>query len=75
VNGSPAERAGLRGVDPATGELGDVIVSADGKPVRRLADLSAILSAAGVGRTVRLGVLRDGRVVDVAIDVTDLREP
>lgn len=74
INGSPAERAGLRGVDAATGELGDVIVSANGEEVRRLADLSRILSEAGVGETVKLGVLRDGRVVELSIDVTDLRE-
>ncbi|MDB5571897.1 MAG: peptidase and chymotrypsin/Hap [Hyphomicrobiales bacterium] len=75
VQGSPAERAGLRGIDPATGELGDIIVSANGKPVRRLADLAAVLAEAGVGKSVRLGVLRDERRIELTLDVTDLREP
>ena len=38
--GSPAERAGIRGVDFNSGALGDVIVQADGKPVHRLSDLT-----------------------------------
>src|SRR5690606_1905266 len=38
ANGSPADRAGLRGTDPRGGVLGDVIVQAEGEPVRRLAD-------------------------------------
>ncbi len=38
--GSPADRAGLRGVDPRAGTIGDVIVEAAGKPVQRLADLT-----------------------------------
>ncbi|WP_343207790.1 hypothetical protein [Bradyrhizobium sp. Ai1a-2] len=33
--GSPAERAGIRGVDSASGNLGDIITAADGKPVHR----------------------------------------
>ena len=37
--GSPAQRAGVRGIDPQTGEIGDVIVGVNGKPVRRLSDL------------------------------------
>src|SRR5262249_13676269 len=34
--GSAAERAGLRGIDPSSRKLGDIIVGANGKPVRRL---------------------------------------
>jgi 2-alkenal reductase len=44
VAGSPATRAGLRGVDLNSGTLGDVIVGANGKPVRRLADLTELES-------------------------------
>src|ERR1700730_17439045 len=36
VPGSPAERAGLQGVNTATGQIGDVVVAANGKPVHRL---------------------------------------
>ncbi|MBX9759561.1 MAG: trypsin-like peptidase domain-containing protein [Beijerinckiaceae bacterium] len=74
VEGSPAARAGLRGVDTRTGTLGDVIVSANGKPVRRLADLARVMQDAGVGKTVRLGVLRGSRTFEVDVEVVDIRE-
>ena len=38
--GSSAARAGLLGVIPKPGRVGDVIVAADGNPVRRLSDLT-----------------------------------
>jgi 2-alkenal reductase len=70
--GSPAERAGLRGVDLATGVLGDVIVEANGQPVRRLSDLTDQIEQTGVGNTVRLQVQRDGQGRAVQIQVIDL---
>ena len=39
----PAHNAGLMGVDAVSGTLGNVIVAAQGKPVRRLSDLTNIL--------------------------------
>lgn len=74
VEGSPAARAGLRGVDQRTGVLGDVIVSVNGKPVRRLADMARLLQEAGVGKTVRLGLLRGSRRFEVDVEVVDIRE-
>jgi S1-C subfamily serine protease len=70
--GSAAERAGLRGIDPNTRALGDVIVSVDGKPVHRLPDLTEALEQAGVGKHVTLGVRRDGRDVSVDVEVMDI---
>ena len=70
--GSPAQRAGLRGVNPQTGEIGDVIVGVDGRPVRRLSDLTAALERAGVGKPVELTVERGGRTTTVQVDVADL---
>ena len=70
--GSPAERAGLRGVDPATGRLGDVIVGVNGKPVRQLADLTQELERVGVGKRVALAVQRDGRETTVEVEVVDI---
>ena len=70
--GSPAERAGLRGVDPNAGSLGDVIVGVNGKPVRRLSDLTEALEVAGTGQTVSLDVQRDGRSRKVDIQVVDI---
>ncbi|HEY1365398.1 MAG TPA: trypsin-like peptidase domain-containing protein [Xanthobacteraceae bacterium] len=72
VPGSPAERAGLRGIDPRTRKLGDVIVGVDGKPVRRLADLTEELERVGVGHKVKLDLQREGRATSVEVEVTDI---
>src|SRR5262249_6357331 len=46
--GSPAERAGLQGIHPSTGSLGEIIVAANGKPVHHLSDLTDQLEQVGV---------------------------
>jgi 2-alkenal reductase len=33
-SGSPAERAGLQGINTSSGQIGDVVVAANGKPIR-----------------------------------------
>jgi S1-C subfamily serine protease len=71
VPGSPAEQAGLRGIDQA-GELGDVIVSANGQPARRLSDLTDQLESVGVGREIELSVKRNGRPMTVRVKVEDI---
>jgi S1-C subfamily serine protease len=70
--GSPAERAGLRGVDRRTGTLGDIIVSANDKPVQRLSDLTGELDEAGIGHTVKLGIVRDNRRETASVAVVDV---
>ena len=70
--GSPAARAGLRGVDSRSGEIGDIIVGINGRPVRRLSDLTAELERVGVGQPVELTIERDGGTVNVRIDVADV---
>lgn len=72
VPGSPADRAGLRGVDPRFGAVGDVIVAIDGEPVRHLSDLTDRLERTGIGETVSLTILRDGRTTSVDVAVVDL---
>lgn len=69
---SPADQAGLRGIDPRTGQLGDVIVAAEGKPVRRLTDLTDLLEQKGVGAQVELTVLRDGSRQTLSVKVADI---
>jgi 2-alkenal reductase len=71
--GSPAERAGLQGIDPATRVLGDIIVAANGRPVHRLSDLIEEIEKAGIGKDVHLNVMRGdssaamrAQIVDVA---------
>jgi S1-C subfamily serine protease len=70
--GSPAERAGLRGIDQATRQLGDIIVGVDGKPVRRLPDLTDELERVGVGKRVSLQVKNGAQERKVEVDVTDI---
>jgi 2-alkenal reductase len=66
--GSSAEKAGLRGVDER-GRVGDIIIEANGERVAELADLTRQLEKAGIGKTVRLTILRNGskRTVDVMV--------
>jgi 2-alkenal reductase len=70
--GSPAARAGLQGVDRATGTVGDVIVEAQGKPVRRLSDLTEVIEEAGVGQSIEITALRNGQKRKVQIDIIDI---
>jgi S1-C subfamily serine protease len=72
VPGSAAERAGLRGVDAASRRVGDVIVGVNGKPVRRLPDLTEELERVGVGKKVALALKREGRDVTVDVEVMDI---
>ncbi|MCJ2024803.1 S1C family serine protease [Methylobacterium sp. J-067] len=74
LRGSPAAQAGIRGVDAQTGTVGDVIVSAGGRDVHRLADLTAAIAEAGIGASVELGILRDGRLRQVRVGTTDVAE-
>ena len=71
VPGSPAAQAGLRGIDQA-GELGDVIVSANGQPARRLSDLTDQLEAVGVGREIELSVKRKDGPSTVRVKIEDI---
>ncbi len=69
--GSAAEKAGLLGLSDL-GELGDVIVEADGQPVASVADLSLTLERVGIGKDVRLTIVRNGRQRDVTLTVQDI---
>jgi 2-alkenal reductase len=55
-----------------SGEIGDVIVGANGRPVRRLADLTTILEEVGVGNAIELTLDRGGRQTTVRVDVADM---
>ncbi|MGU3359154.1 S1C family serine protease [Methylobacterium sp. M6A4_1b] len=74
LRGSPAAAAGLRGVDPQTGDIGDIIVGAGDRPVHRLADLTGAMEAAGLGASIELTVERDGRTRRVRLTTTDVAE-
>ncbi|WP_250458811.1 S1C family serine protease [Microbulbifer litoralis] len=62
--GTPAERAGLRGVYRTRGggwQLGDIIVELDSKPVRNYDDLLNVLENHRAGDEISMGYLRDGQ--------------
>jgi S1-C subfamily serine protease len=69
---SPAERAGLRGIDVATRMVGDVIVAVDGKKVRRLADLTEIFEGLTLPATASLTVQRGSQQRIVPVEVVDI---
>jgi 2-alkenal reductase len=69
---SPAERAGLRGVDVATRMVGDVIIAVDGKKVRRLADLTEIFEGLTLPATASLTVQRGSQQRTVPVEVVDI---
>ncbi|QHO74137.1 2-alkenal reductase [Bradyrhizobium sp. CCBAU 051011] len=70
--GSPAERAGIRGVDFNSGALGDVIVQVDGKPVHRLSDLTDQIEQVGAGKSIRISLKRGSQTRDITIDIVDI---
>ena len=70
--GSPAERAGLRGVDLSSGTLGDVIVGVRGRKVQRLADLTEVLEQLKLPATVELMVQRGSEQRTVTVEVVDI---
>jgi S1-C subfamily serine protease len=71
---SPADRAGLIG---PTGEVeadgdsfptgGDIVVAADGEPIREALDLQRLVFAKGVGDSLLLQVWRNGAIREVRV--------
>ena len=74
VPDSPAAKAGLRPTVIENGQvrLGDVITAIDGKPIRKVKDLFAILDTHKVGDRITLNVLRDGETVNLDVQLNAL---
>jgi 2-alkenal reductase len=72
--GSPAEQAGLQGIDAKTRALGDIIVAANGRPVHRLADLIEEVEKAGIGKTLDLNVMRGDSTASMRARIVDVAE-
>ena len=72
ASASPAERVGLQGVDFQTGALGDIIVEANGKRVRRLTDLTDEIEGIGVGGSIRLLLKSGNRTRSVEVPIVDI---
>jgi serine protease Do len=66
VSGSPAQKAGIG--------PGDIIRSVNGRAINDSSDLPPIIGAMAPGTRVTLGVLRDGRSVDVPVTLSELDE-
>ncbi len=64
VPGGPAARAGLR--------PGDMLVSAAGKPVASAQDLQRLMFAEAIGKPLEITVLRNGALVDVIAEPSEL---
>ena len=71
--GTPAAESGLKPIDAKTGNLGDVIVAVNGKPVDTVSTFVAELDRAGIGSTVDLTVVRDDKQRHVKVQVIDLQ--
>jgi S1-C subfamily serine protease len=51
--------------------LGDVIVTIEGKPVRSGTTLQWLLDAETVGKSISLGIVRGGQLLNVAVNVRE----
>jgi len=64
VGGGPAERAGLR--------AGDLLLTVGGKPVAVSQDLQRLMFAEAIGQPLAITVMRNGALVDVIAEPTEL---
>jgi S1-C subfamily serine protease len=69
--GSPAERAGLRGITrlPTGLELGDVIVAIAGQPIEDYDDLYNTLDQHRAGEKLAFKVVRDGQPLEKSVEL------
>jgi S1-C subfamily serine protease len=64
VSGGPAARAGLR--------AGDLLLTAGGQPVRTSQDLQRLMFSEAIGRPLAITVMRNGALVDVIAEPSEL---
>src|SRR5882724_1917603 len=67
VDGSPAQKAGLK--------RGDVITEFNGRKVARSEELPRVVGETSIGRDVPVTVLRDGKSVTLTAKIAQLEEP
>lgn len=72
--GTPAAEAGLKPLQRRTGELGDVIIAVDGHAIDTYSTYFAELDRAGIGNTVELTILRDGRERKQRVRIIDINQ-
>ncbi|HEX8949742.1 MAG TPA: DegQ family serine endoprotease [Dissulfurispiraceae bacterium] len=66
VPGGPAETTGIR--------RGDVITAFDGQEIKSMQDLSRLVAAAPIGRTLPVRILRNGKEISLNLTVTEMSE-
>lgn len=64
IQGSPADRAGVR--------RGDLVLTAGGRPVTEAQGLQRLLFTEAIGKPLAITVLRNGAMVDVIAEPTEL---
>jgi S1-C subfamily serine protease len=64
LDGSPAAAAGVR--------AGDVIVELDGRPIEGVGDLQRVMVGDLVGRSISVGIERDGAIVPLSVTPVEL---
>jgi S1-C subfamily serine protease len=64
MRGEPADRAGLR--------AGDLLLSAAGSPVEKAQDLQRLMFSDAIGRPLAITVMRNGALVDVIAEPSEL---
>ena len=69
TEGSPAARAGIK--PSVRNRPGDVIIEADGKRIRWVRELLAILDNKKAGDTIKLTILRDGEKMTIDVPLGD----
>ena len=75
LTGSPAQRAGLRGLQQnGYGEviLGDIITSIDGEQMNSIDDLYKFLDKKQINDTVQIEIFRDGKKQNIAVRLVPL---
>ncbi|MCY7376491.1 MAG: PDZ domain-containing protein [Pyrinomonadaceae bacterium] len=72
-NGS-AQRAGLRGIS-AGGNLGDILLSADGQKMDSIDDLYRLLDKKQFGDTIQVEIFRDGKTLTVPVKLLSTTSP
>lgn len=61
--GSAASKAGIK--------AGDIIVTIEGKPITSFAELRVKIGTTAPGKAIKLGLLREGKPVDVSVTLDD----
>lgn len=66
IEGSPAEKAGIKS--------GDIIVAYNNKKIKNRDSLPRLVGATEIGKKVKVGIIRDGKRIDLDVVIGELTE-